>query len=631
MTPPSAPAAAADADATDPARRAVLKAGALAALFGSGCAVTQGPGGGSRTLGFKGVPVSTADTVVVPEGYVAQVLTAWGDPCGIAGAPMPAFRFDAGNSAEEQALQQGMHHDGMHFYPLAGSSRRGLLVTNHEYVDDGLLHDTGTTPWTAQKVAKSQAAHGISVVEVERRADGSWQVRRPSPFARRITAHTPMQIGGPAAGHALMKTAADTTGTRVLGTFANCGAGQTPWGTFLSGEEYWQNYFATADTPTAHERRYGLRRRSPYRWAEHDERFDAVRHPNEPNRFGWVVELDPMDPASTPVKRTALGRAAREGAWVAVTRSSKAVVYSGEDEVFEYLYRFVSRDAIRPAGGGLTAAQANATLLDHGTLYVARFDEGGRGRWLPLVHGQGPLTAANGFADQGEVLIKARQACDAVGATRMDRVEWIAVEAGTRWVYGSLTNARERGEPGRPPVDAVNPRPRNTMGQIVRWREEGDHDGDAFEWNHLLLAGDPQSPLPEAQGNIRGDAFACPDTVAFDPRGVLWIGSDIGNSANSRRGMERMGNNQLLACDPTTGEVRRFLTGPLQCELTAATFTPDGRTLFVNIQHPGEAPSDRNDPAQPRRHSNWPDFRPDGRPRSATLAIRRLDGGVVGA
>jgi uncharacterized protein len=333
-----------------------------------------------------------------------------------------------------------------------------------------------------------------------------------------------------------------------------------------------------------------------------------------------------LDPDSVPIKRTALGRGCREGAWATLTKNRRAVVYSGEDEAFEYIYKFVSRDAVREGG-----AKANATLLDHGTLFVARFDAGGRGVWLPLVHGQGPLTAANGFADQGEVLVKTRQAADLLGATKMDRAEWFAIDHRSRWVYGALTNNRDRGRSGRPGVDAVNPRSGNTMGSIVRWLDDGDFDGNTFSWNHLLLAGDPQSEREEQRGNIRGDAFACPDTVAFDARGVLWIGSDIGNSVNSRRGMERLGNNQLLACDPTSGEVRRFLTGPVQCELTAATFTPDGRTLFVNVQHPGEAPSDRSDPAQPRRFSNWPDFRPDGRPRSATLAIRRLDGGVIGA
>ena len=612
----------------DADRRVLLRgglAGALAPLL-AGCAATSAR---APTLGFASVPPSSTDGLVVAEGYTATPMLAWGEPVGIAGVPMPAWRDDAGNPASEQALQLGMHHDGMQYFPLDGSGR-GLLVMNHEYVDDGLLHTTGNADWSAEKVAKSQAAHGISVVEVVLNG-GAWQPVRPSPRARRITAATPFAVGGPAAGHALMRTAADPTGTRVLGTFANCAAGMTPWGTYLAGEENFQDYFVTADTPTRHEQRWGLSRRSVYQWAAHDSRFDTVRHPNEPHRFGWVVEIDPSDPASTPVKRTALGRAVHEGAWVAVTQDGRAVVYSGEDAAFECIYKFVSRDRIQPGGRDVSAARANRALLDHGTLYVARFDAGGRGRWLPLVHGQGPLSAANGFADQGEVLIKARQAADALGATMMDRPEWLAIDTTSRWVYCTLTNNTQRGPGSRADVDAANPRANNTMGQIIRWREDGDFDGLAFEWNHLALAGDPANERAEARGTIVGDAYANPDTIAFDPRGVLWIGSDIGSSVLGRGEHSRLGHNALLACDVSIGTTRRFLVGPANCELTGLCFTPDGRTMFVNVQHPGEAPRGRNDPANPRRYSNWPDFRPTGRPRSATVVVRRRDGGVIGA
>ena len=614
----------------DPVRRTVLVGlGALAGIGLVGCAgAPVSEAAASRTLGFKAVPPAGIDRVVVPEGYVATHLAPWGDPVGIAGN-MPTFKLDASNSAAEQAVQMGMHHDGLHFYALEGS-RRGLLAINQEYTDDGLLHPDGQKTWTPEKVKKAQAAHGIAVIEVEQQGNG-WQVVRPSSYARRITANTPFAIGGPAAGHTLMKTAADPAGRIVLGTIANCASGKTPWGTYLSGEENWANYFTAADTPTAHERRWGIRKATWYRWPEHDDRFDTVRHPNEPNRFGWIVEVDPMDPSSTPVKRTALGRAAHEGAWVAVTQDGRAVVYSGEDARFEYIYKFVSRDRIAPAGNGQTAAQANAELLDHGRLHVARFDSDGKGQWLPLVHGVGPLTAANGFANQGEVLIKARQASDLLGATKMDRPEWLAIDQATRWVYCTLTNNSERGAPGKPAVDPANPRANNTMGQIIRWKEAGDFSDESFEWNHLLLAGDPANARPEARGNINGDAFSSPDTVAFDACGVLWIGTDITTRSIGKGEMAGLGNNQLLACNPDTGEVRRFLTGPMGCELTGATWTPDGCTLFVNIQHPGEAPSERSDPANPRQYSNWPDFSPIGRPRSATVVVRRLDGGVIGA
>jgi len=622
-------------DVSDPARRQVLRGGLGLAVTGllaplAGCAGIGAAGG--PLLGFKSVPAGTADAVRVPEGYSVQVIAAWGEPAGLSGEDH-AFRFDAGNSAAQQETQLGMHHDGIHFFrhPLTpAASTAGLLVMNHEYADDGLLHTDGMKTWNAQKVRKAQAAHGVSVIEVEQK-NGRWEVVRPSPWARHITAYTPMAVGGPAAGHALMRTAADPSGRRVLGTLNNCGSGITPWGTYLTCEENFIFYFRGPDQPDAHQARWGLRRGDPvgYRWHEHDERFDAARHPNEPNRFGWVVEIDPNDASSAPVKRTALGRAAHEGATVAVTKDRRAVIYMGEDARFEYIYKFVTRDAIKPAAPGLSAARANAELLDHGTLYVARFDADGKGRWLPLVHGQGPLTAANGFADQGEVLVKSRQASDLLGGTKMDRPEWIDIDR-QGWVYCTLTNNSNRGGPNMPGTDPANPRANNTMGHIIRWKEAGDFDGLAFEWNHFVLAGDPKLERADAKGNVGGDAFACPDGLWTDARGVLWIQTDMSTSAMGRGDLVNLGNNAMLAADPRTGEIRRFLVGPVGCEVTGATATPDGRTMFINIQHPGESPSERSDPDNPRRFSNWPDQRPDGRPRSATVVIRKNDGGVIG-
>jgi uncharacterized protein len=611
-------------DISSPARRRVLQGGLAATLGGllgplAGCATTGSSG--TPLLGFKSVPVSTTDNVVVPEGYSVQVIAPWGDPVGLSGENAP-FKTDAANSAAEQETQLGMHHDGIHWFKHSYEDNAGLLVMNHEYTDDGLLHSDGMKTWTREKVRKAQAAHGVSVIEVAQK-DGKFSLVRPSPWARRITANTPMGVGGPAAGHALLKTAADPAGRRVLGTLNNCASGITPWGTYLTCEENFINYFKGPDQPNAHEARWGLRKGDPagYRWHEHDERFDATKHPNEPNRFGWVVEIDPYNPSSTPIKRTALGRAAHEGATVAVTKDGHAVVYMGEDARFEYIYKFVSRDKVK-AGG----ARENAELLDHGTLYAARFDGDGKGRWLPLTWGTGLLTATHGFAEPGDVLIKARQASDLLGATKMDRPEWIAVDK-DGYVYCTLTNNSSRGADKQPAPDAANPRANNTMGNIIRWKEEGDFDGVTFSWAHFVLAGDPANTRPEAQGKVKGDAFGCPDGLWVDGRGVLWIQTDMSTSAMGKGDLAGLGHNTMLAADPRTGEIRRFLTGPAGCEITGATATPDGRTMFINIQHPGETPSERSDPEQPTRISRWPD---GGRPRSATVVIRRNDGGLIG-
>jgi uncharacterized protein len=621
-------------DVSDPARRTVLRGTlglAAAALYGPMAASCAAPTmmrekatALAPSIGFKGIPIDASDKLVVPDGYVASVIAPWGEPIGVPGN-MPAFKPDGSNTAAEQAVQMGMHHDGMEYFPLGGnSSTRGLLAMNHEYTDDGLLHVGGMANMNADKVKKSQAAHGLAVIEVELK-DNAWQMVRPSRYAKRFPMDLPFEVRGPAAGHAMMKTAADPAGTRVLGTLNNCAASKTPWGTYLSGEENFMFYFGGGETVSPHHQRWGLRKEGFYQWDKFDPRFDAAKNPNEPNRFGWVVEIDPYDPGATPVKRTALGRAAHEGAWVAVTKDGRAVVYSGEDARFEYIYKFVSRDKIAPGG-----AKANATLLDHGTLHVARFNADGSGQWIALVAGQGPLTAANGFADQGEVLIKSRQASDLLGATKMDRPEWLAIDPLSGWVYCTLTNNSNRGQPNFPGVDAANPRANNAFGGVIRWQEDRDFDATQFKWNHLVLAGDPANERAEAKGNTKGDLYACPDGITFDARGVLWIQTDAHATQMYKGELKNIGNNQMLACDPRTGDTRRFLTGPTHCEITGCAFTPDGRTMFINVQHPGETPSDRSDPAEPAKFSNWPDYQPGGRPRSATVVIRKKDGGVIG-
>ncbi|MEN9514937.1 MAG: PhoX family protein [Burkholderiaceae bacterium] len=574
-------------------------------------------------ISFKSVEATQqANALVVPEHYEVQILLAWGDPVGVPGK-MPLFRSDASNSAAEQALQAGMHHDGMHFFPLR-EKHKGLLVLNHEYVDHELLYPDGTKHWSRDKVLKSMAAHGVSIVEV-RLKDRHWELVRPSTYARRITALSPMRLSGPAAGHRLMKTAADPSGTQVIGTFANCAHGFTPWGTYLTCEENWQYYFQGNRSPESHEPRWGIREEAWVRWHEFEPRFDLRQHPQEVNRFGWVVEIDPMDPKSIPIKRTALGRASREGATVVQCRDKRVVVYMGEDAAFQYIYKFVSRDPVREGG-----YRTNRHALDHGTLFVARFDADGKGRWLPLVFGQGPLNASAGFASQAEVLIESRLASEVLGATRMDRPEWIAVDPETKTCYVTLTNNRQRGLEGFPPVDAANPRGPNRTGHIIRWRESGDFDAEAFQWDIFLHGGTPEHHDEALRGSMKGDGFASADGLWFDPRGFLWVQTDMSQSTQARADQQGLGNNALLAADPLTGQCKRFLVGPAGCEITGAITNPELTTLFVNIQHPGEGHRFKAGEGDPGAVSNWPDG-PGRRPRSATVAIRHKQGLPIGS
>ncbi len=574
-------------------------------------------------INFKSVEATQqANALVVPEHYEVQILLAWGDPVGIA-SKMPPFRSDASNSAAEQALQAGMHHDGMHFFPLR-DKHRGLLVLNHEYVDHELLYPDGSKHWSREKVLKSMAAHGVSIVEVVLK-DRQWELVRPSAYARRITARSPMRLSGPAAGHRLMKTAADPSGTRVIGTFANCANGFTPWGTYLTCEENWQYYFQGNRSPESHEPRWGIREEAWVRWYEFETRFDLRQHPQEVNRFGWVVEIDPMDPKSIPIKRTALGRASREGATVVQCRDGRVAVYMGEDAAFQYIYKFVSRDPVREGG-----YQANRHLLDHGTLFAARFNADGTGRWLPLVFGQGPLKASAGFASQAEVLIESRLASEVLGATRMDRPEWIAVDPVTKTCYVTLTNNRQRGLEGFPAADAANPRGPNRTGHIIRWRESGDFDAEAFQWDIFLHGGMPEHHDEALRGSMKGDGFASADGLWFDPRGFLWVQTDMSQSTQARADQKGLGNNALLAADPLTGQCKRFLVGPAGCEITGAIADPDLTTLFVNIQHPGEGHRFKDGEGDPSAVSNWPDG-PGRRPRSATIAIRHKQGLPIGS
>lgn len=672
--------------AQSPQRRLLLKSGlGMAAIpFLGGLAACGGgdddvatptPGTpevpAEKMLSFKAVATSSGDAIVVPEGYVATPFIPWGTPID---TNAPAWQADATGTAAEQEKQIGDNHDGMAFFGFNASanafgerSDEGLLVINHEYINPEYFYapDSDASDWLApftyEKARKALAGHGVSVVHVKRAADGGWEQVRSSPYNRRIHGNTAIDIQGPAAANDLMKTAADPSGTVVLGTLNNCGNGRTPWGTYLTCEENFNGYFGWNGerTPSALENRYGLTASGfGYRWHTVDPRFDLNATPNEPNRHGWIVEIDPFAPGGKAVKRTALGRFKHENAELVIAPNGKAVVYMGCDERNEYIYKFVSRNTFDAAN---PTSAANRNLLAEGTLYVARFDAGatagdrmGTGTWIPLVFGQNGLTEANGFSSQGDVMIRARQAADRVGATMMDRPEWVAANPKKPGeVFITLTNNSRRGGTSvnsadgstaagsaRPPVDEANPRANNVWGHIVRWNEAGG-DGSAlsFDWDIFVLAGQPaltDARAPSANATL-DNLFNSPDGLAFDSFGRMWIQTD-GNFSNTGD-FAGNGNNQMLVADPQTKEIRRFLVGPSGCEITGITWTPDRKTMFVNVQHPGEVGNHPNKPADytgdnwiarnPTAFSKWPTA--GVRPRSATVVVRRSDGGVIGA
>ncbi|WP_416236231.1 PhoX family protein [Spirulina sp. CCNP1310] len=608
-------------------------------------------------LGFKAVPVSSADAIAVPEGYTARVLLPHGEP--IAGN-YPAYRLE--NTGAEQGMQMGSHHDGMHFFPIEGndpyqgSSTDGLLVVNHEYVEPRYMHksaigqplDSDGVPLkadgqrAADEVLKELNGHGVSIVHIRQQRNGSWGMVRDR-LNRRITGLTPMDITGPVRGSDHVKTKYSPDGTKTRGTLNNCAHGVTPWNTYMAAEENWAGYFRNGkqvdqkpDLPRE-QARYGVVTGvSRYGWeladngADQYTRFDATPkaaratedYRNEPNTFGWMVEIDPFNPTSTPKKRTALGRFAHEGVVFQTPVEGQPVVcYSGDDARFEYIYKFVSAQPYRKA-------TANGDLLDRGTLYVAKFHEEGKGEWVALVFGQNGLTAANGFKDQADVLVNTRLAADTVGATKMDRPEWGAIDPATKAVYFTLTNNSSRtGEQ----VDAANPRSANDWGHIIRWNEAGGNPtATTFEWDIFVLAGTAEDSQKLSGNALDPDSlFCCPDGLWFDATSRLWIQTDISESVMNTGKYTQFGNNQMLAADPRTGEIRRFFTGPIGQEITGVVTTPDQRTMFINVQHPG-ATTTEEDFAAGKNVSRWPDQKATHYPRSATVVITKDDGGIIG-
>jgi secreted PhoX family phosphatase len=619
-------------------RRDVLK-GALAAGATAAAAAwlpesAQPAQADTSRFAFAEIAHGVDETHHVAPGYRAEVLIRWGDPVE-AGAPP----FDPMNqTAAAQARQFGYNNDFLGFVPLPlGSSGadHGLLCVNHEYTDTNLMLPAAAASAAGKSrevVDIEMAAHGGSVVEV-RRSGGRWSVVPGSRYARRITATTEMAIAGPAAGHARMQTSEDPTGRRVFGMVNNCAGGMTPWGTWLTCEENFDGYFMgeLGDHPEArNHRRYGVPRRW-YQWGRYHPRFDVSLEPHEPNRFGWVVEIDPLDPTARPVKRTALGRFKREGAGNVINRDGRLVVYSGDDEAFNYIYRFVSRGRYDPANRA-----ANRDLLDDGTLSVARLGADGTLDWRPLVWGEGLLTPANDFASQADVVIEARRAADLLGATPMDRPEDIDPNPLTGRVYVALTNNSGR-KPGR--LDPANDRAGNIWGQIVELiAPGGDHAAPSFRWEMLVRCGPPSDAAAKATWNPATSAsgwFSCPDNLAVDGQGRLWVTTDQGSNWLKASGTAD-GMWAVETEGPARGAGRMFFRVPAGAEMCGPCFAPGDRTLFLAVQHPaadgvkewarfGKA-STFAEPA-----TRWPDFKPDMPVRPSVVVITKDDGGVIGS
>lgn len=704
----------------NPSRRGLLKGAAMTAALsfvGLGAssvpvaAQTAGAAARPARLGFNAVAKSLADTVTVPEGYTAKVLLRLGDPLA---ANIPAYKNDGTDPAASFAMRAGDHHDGMHFFgldangrPAPSSSTRALLVQNHEAITPMFLHPNGVSTTgsgatqvrtSPEEVLREYYAHGVSIVEIARDANGQWSYKQDSPFNRRVHTLSEMELSGPAAKTPYMVTKYSTTGAHTRGTLNNCANGYTPWSTYLTCEENWFGYFrraaATDDakrTPKeiASFKRIGLGGTGRELWAtvtpdtpeglygrwnaEAVGAGPADDYRNASNTYGWVVEIDPYNPTSVPKKRTALGRFAHEGCWPAAPKAGRPLVwYSGDDSRGEYVYKYVSTANWDPADASRGMA-AGDKYLDSGKLYVAKFNADGTGEWLELRFGSERINASTpgyAFADQADVLINARIAADALGATKMDRPEWGAVDPVTGEVYLTLTNNTAQVRP-LAQLDAANPRLYNDAktngsaqwgnpnGHILRWRENGDDAAaTSFTWDiYLFAARDGKDPKNvNISGLTKDNDMSSPDGLWFShATNICWIETDDGAYTDVTNCMllaalpGRVGDGgsdakrTITSTDdkgavrevathvgaPAGDKVRRFLVGPVHCELTGVAESPDGRALFVNIQHPGEEskPADIGSPE--KFSSHWPDGGMS-RPRSATIVITKNDGGLIG-
>jgi len=623
-----------------------------------------------QQLGFKSVKNNVDDQVVVPEGYQYETILPWGTPL-LTGAPA----FSVNNSGAEQALQIGDGHDGMYLFPTqldAGGvlpfpspvTDSALMCLNHEFTINKFLHSNGVTRdsngrrTNADEVRKEINAHGVSVTEIMR-SSGSWGLVSAGRN-RRITAATPTTMAGPAAGSSYLQTRYSADGTRGRGTVNNCGFGWTPWGTYLACEENIQGYLVdTSGSISDVKKRYGITANGfGYHWnqvagdaSESDDEFarwDTAAtgssatedYRNEANQFGYIVEIDPYDPSAAPVKRTAMGRFRHEGSMPGLVQSGQKIAfYMGDDARGEYCYKYVTAEDWDPA----RVSELRGTMLDNGTLYVAKFNEDGSGSWLALDINDpvtGPVLQNAGFSSQAEVCVFSRLAADALGATTMDRPEWSAVDPVSGEIYYTLTNNNDRGDAGEEAVNGANPRPDNEYGHIIKLREGNDNSAaTSFTWDIFVFGGpaggDPKYQDSNLSGLTLENQFASPDGLYFDHRGVLWIQTDNGGNK-----VASDTNDQMLAVIPanltrTNGaasmvtpdnqaQVKRFFVGVPDCEVTGVFLSADSKTLFVNLQHPGDGGS----PADPKSSSSFP-YDASDRPRAATVVVTRTDGGDI--
>lgn len=626
--------------------KGMLGVTATTALFGTSAMIAPkqaaaATAGDSRYV-FDELAWGNDETHHIADGYNADILLRWGDPI-----TSDAPEFDVMNQTAAAQLQQfGYNNDYVGFTPLNDAGTRGLLCVNHEYTNEEVMFPglgrqdrAGFEGMTSDLVEIEMAAHGGTVVEIEQGTDGKWALVRDSKYNRRITPlNTEMTFSGAAAGNDRMKTNADPDGMTVIGTLNNCAGGMTPWGTYLMAEENFHGYFwsdvldadgkidLSAQAEAKQMKRYGVPGRW-YAWGRYNDRFNIDKEPNEPNRFGWVVEVDPRDPDTKPIKHTALGRFRHEGAETTVSSDGHLVVYSGDDNRFDYQYKYVSAGKIDEE-----TAVFGSSLLSDGTLYVARFDADGTIEWLPLVHGNGPLNAQNGFASQADVLIDTRLAADLLGATPMDRPE-DAQPGPNGTAYLMLTNNTRR---KADQVNAANPRPDSAFGHIIEIKEDNqDHAATKGTWSILVKCGDPSITDVGAQWNPETSEngwFGSPDNCAIDADGRLWISTDQGSNWG------KTGKSDGLYALETSGDLRGhsklFFRCPVGGELCGPYFHTNGETLFLAVQHPGtdgtkdfkgfERASTFEDPA-----TRWPDFDPAMPPRPSVVVVTKQGGGKI--